>query len=197
MRILLSALFAILVSPAPSSPSDLVPFVLKAESQGMPFGLLYTPEVLAALVANKPPDTIPRRVAEAIRNGDAIVVMWALPLPPPVGTSLSPRPYKIAAVNFNPAISIGTAETPWNIPERIEPKWIEQDAGDLAQIDMRNEFRDVGAMAAFPREVFMPGRRLYLWQGPETQADTSRVGQSRWAVIEWNGNQALLQRRQQ
>src|SRR4051795_5176002 len=74
MQIYLSALFAMLVSPAPSSPSDLVPFVLKAELQGMPFGLLYTPEVLAALVANKPPDTIPPRIAEAIRNGDAIVV---------------------------------------------------------------------------------------------------------------------------
>src|SRR5436190_20309756 len=109
MQIFLSALFAILVSPAPSSPSDLMPFVLKAGSQGMPFGLLYTPEVLAALVANKPPDTVPPRIVEAIRNGDAIVVMWALPLPSPGLTSLSARPYKIALVNYNPAISIATA----------------------------------------------------------------------------------------
>jgi len=197
MRIFLAALFAILASPAPSSLSDPAPSVLKAESQGVPFGLLYTPEVLAALVANKASDTVPPRVAEAILNGDAIVVMWALPLRPPSGTSLPPRPYNIAVVNYSPAISIRSAEAPWNVPDRIEPKWIEQNAADIAEIDMRNEFRDVGAMAAFPREVFVPGRRLYLWLGPETQVDRSRVGQSRWAVIEWNGNPALVQPRQQ
>jgi hypothetical protein len=37
--------------------------------------------------------------------------------------------------------------------DRIDPKWIQQDAVDLAQIDPRDERRDVAAMAAFPCDV--------------------------------------------
>jgi hypothetical protein len=192
MQVFVTALLTIVLGHAASSPSPITPYVLKAEPQGMSFGLLYTPEVLSGLVANNPPDTVRPRIAEAIREGDAIVAMWTLPRPP-VGAL--PRPYKIAVVNYNPAIDVRTVETPWNIPDRIDPKWIEQDAADLAQIDPRDEFRDVAAMATCSREVFVPGRRLYVWLGPQRQPDSSLISQSRWAVIEWNGGQRVVQRR--
>ncbi len=195
MRIILAAVLTAIIGQAASSVPAPAPYVLKMEPRGMSFGLLYTPEMLAALVADKSADAVPARIADAIRNGDAIVVMWTWsPNPPTPG--LSPRPYKIAVVNHNPAIDVrDPGYAPWNIPERIEPKWIVQDAADLTQIDPRVARRNVAAVAAFPRAVFVPGRRLYLWLGPEQLPDKSFHAQTRWATIEWNGNQPVAQRR--
>jgi hypothetical protein len=194
MRVILAAVLTAVIGQAASSSSTRAPYVLRMEPRGMSFGLLYTPEMLAAVVADKSPDAVPARIADAIRNGDAIVVMWTWsPNPPPAG--LSPRPYKIAVVKDNPAMDVtGPAYDPWNVPDRIEPKWIVQDAADLAQLDPRLERRDVAAMAAFPRAVFVPGRRLYLWLGPEQRPDLHFVAQTRWAMIEWNGNQPVARR---
>ena len=194
MRIVPAAVLTAVIGQAASSAPAPAPYVLKMEPRGMPFGLFYTPETLAALVVDKSPNAVPARIADAIRNGDAIVVMWTIRENPPT-PGLSRRPYKIAVANDDPSINVWTAGSPWNIPDRIEPKWIVQDAADLAQIDSRKWFSDVGAMAAFPREVFVPGRRLYLWLGPEQQPDMSYRAVQRWATIEWNGNQPVAERR--
>jgi hypothetical protein len=137
----------------PDSPANPRPLERRTE-----VGLVYTPEVLAALSARHPADAVRPRIAQAIREGTPIVVMWEFP-DGPHDTPAAQRPYDM------------------RIAERVQdrmswtpPLWIQQNAAGLEELDSRISAQverpgsgvGVAVMAAFPRDAFVPGRFVYL-----------------------------------
>ncbi len=157
------------------------PQVLYWEQHGQPntgtaVGLLYTPEVLSALVARISPGTVPRAIADAIRQGTPVVAMWEfsvgpdLPQPQP--------PYQVAIVDERGGEEVAA-----------QPLWTQQRAGDLAPLDTRlTSTKDrMAAIAAFPASAFVPGRRVRL-QSARMRTEVGRVTMhQRWGVIRWDG----------
>lgn len=137
-------------------------------------GLLYTPELLAAL-AQRAPDSVTPRIATAIRDQTPIVVMWTFP-PGLVLEGLT-RPFSVV---------ITEQGSSWGWP-RTEPLWVRQDANDLRMLDPRMPDGEVGVMAAFPRSAFVPGYIVSLY----ADLPAYRAGQHRgvqvFGRIEWNG----------
>ena len=155
----LTLMAAGLVSWAASRPATVEqaqnppgPYTLRTDGQQRTaIGLVYTPELLAALVARQPTESLNPRIADAVRQQTPIVVMWSVPIPPEVGPA--PPPYKISIVERgDPTDQNG-----------IEPVRIQQDATVLAQLDSRVRPNEVGAMAAFARAAFVPGRWICLY----------------------------------
>ena len=54
-------------------------------------GLLYTPELLASLIANQPPEIVPTLLGDAVQQQTPIVVMWTIP--PMSDAPPWPRPF--------------------------------------------------------------------------------------------------------
>jgi len=180
----LSILVPLGIASTPQSTNSAAPFVLRVSHPSRKaVGLLYTPEVLAKLAEGRAPDAVPKRISDAIRQQTPIVVMWILP--PSLFRDSDqdrpasyPRPYRI---------TIAEAGNDPLSPNRIEPIWIQQEDSDLQRLDTRTEFEEVGAVAAFPRSAFVPGRQVFIhsaayWTSTKTQID-HRI----WATIEWNG----------
>lgn len=154
------------------------PYILRAEEKGdTSVGLLYTPELLATLVARRTPESVPARLAEAVRQQTPVVVMWKIPATADFGPI--PTPYKMAIVEHD-------SGSPATDPNRIEPAWIQQDASELVQLDSRLRPEDVGAVAAFPRAAFLPGRRISLYSDYPIENRGLRV-HSRSGRVEWDG----------
>jgi hypothetical protein len=106
-------------------------------------GLLYRPELLSALIAGRPPETVPERIRQAVNEQTPIVVMWAIPDGPAAREAVAlPRLFIRDTTSGN----------------RVEPVWETQDAADLRLIDPHTPFQPVGAIAAFPRSAFQSGR---------------------------------------
>lgn len=124
-------------------------------------GLLYTPEVLAAL-ARRSPSVVSERVNDAIRQQTAIVLLWTIP--PIGGEPPVPRPFSAVIVERG-----GYSAVP-----RTEPLWIQQHAKDIRQLDPQRPFQEVGGMAGFNRSAFVPGH--FVIHSPEvTFVRTGRV----------------------
>jgi hypothetical protein len=137
-------------------------------------GLLYTPEVLAAL-ARRSPALVSQRVNDAIRQETAIVVLWTIP--PIEGEPPVPRPFSAVIVQRGDY---------WAVP-RTEPLWIEQHADDVRQLDPQRQFKEVGVMAGFNRSAFVPGHAIIIYRRlPPSELGASRATQ-RFGRIEWNG----------
>lgn len=173
-----------IVSGLQVATDDARPYVLRVEHKTRkPVGLLYTPETLMRLLSNQPDKTVSQRIIEAVRRQTPIVVMWSLPssftdqYPDPDRPGSYPRPYKIAIVN--------PSDDPASV-NRIDPIWIQQDASELRRLDNRTEYEDVGAMAAFPREAFVPGRQVFIYSDYWNKSK-QLVGHRIGASIEWNG----------
>jgi hypothetical protein len=115
---------------------------------GTPKGLLYTPEVISALVAGKPPEGIPAHIARAIREQTPIVVMWTFQNESSV-RELS-RPFHLS-ISEPRAVNA------------VAPVWEKQDAADLRTIDPYTQFGDVGVMGAFPRNALQPGQLIFMY----------------------------------
>jgi hypothetical protein len=130
-------------------------------------GLLYTPDILSRLAAGHDNADVPARVAEAIRRRRPIVVMWNFP--PAHGEQAPPRPFHIAIVEAGGDV----------VGPRIEPVWTAQDAEDLRRLDRSMDARQVGAMAAFSTEAFVPGRWVVVYSSD--LAAGRRV--QRWGTI--------------
>ena len=152
-RIAVAALLLALASTARGVAQDtLSPEVLWwRDSDGRPrtaTGLLYSPELLAALVADKPKESVPPTITKAIKEQTPIVVMWTFP--DGAFTKDITRP-------FNTRI--------WNTTSgaNIKPLWEKQDAADLRVLDPERQFQNVGTMAAFPRAAFQAGRIVVLY----------------------------------
>ena len=111
-----------------------------------PTGLLYRPDLLAALIAGQPREDIPVRILEAVEKQTPIVVMWTIPPGPeePVGP-------------FQAVISDTRSGN------RVPPLWEARDASDLRLIDPRTPFQQVGVVAAFPLSAFQPGRIVIIY----------------------------------
>lgn len=136
-------------------------------------GLLYTPEVLTVL-AKRPGARVSDRISQAIRQGAAIVVMWAIP----ENTDVGPISGPFSSVIVEQASS-------WSVP-RVEPVWVQQTAEELRQLDSETAFPNVGVVAAFPRSAFVPGRLVTIYK--ELPSDTDqRRGIQVFGRIEWNG----------
>ena len=126
-------------------------------------GLLYTPEVLAAL-ARSSPAFVSERINDAIRHQTAIVVLWTIP--PIAGEPPVPRPFSAVIVEHGDYGSV----------PRTEPLWIEQHADDIRQLDPQRRFQEVGVMAGFERSAFVAGHSIIIYR----QLPPSELGASRY-----------------
>ena len=165
------SLFVPVVATARVQPSEPRPCPLKIQADGPTWGLYYPPQVLAALAAREDAVVSPR-LRSAIRQETPVVVMWNLAMG---DLSAASRPYKLAVLESAGLIAPDSM--------RVEPLWIDQQAADLAQLDDRLTHEDIGAVAAFPREAFAPGRWVYLYSGPHLNQDGSRRVYQRWVKI--------------
>jgi hypothetical protein len=138
-------------------------------------GWLYTPELLTELARRQPPDAVSPRILDAIKRELAIVVMWTIP--PTAGEEPWPRPFQVAITD------------PGRAPggERIDPVWIVQNAADLQALDPRTTFGEVGAMAAFHRAAFKPGRWIFIYRHFRPAEPGGMTGVERSGVLEWDG----------
>lgn len=138
-------------------------------------GLLYTPEVLAAL-ADRAPESVPQRVHDAIQQQTPIVVLWTIP--PKAGDPPWPRPFSAVIVEHGDYSSV----------PRVEPLWIEQGADEIRRLDHSRSFAEIGVVAAFPRSAFVPGHRVIIYRAlPRTDTGMS-TGVQRFGLIEWSGS---------
>ena len=131
-----------------SQPADgLTPEVLRFRNAdgtpNRPTGLLYRPNVLSTLIAGRAAEPVPDRIAQAIEQRVAIVVMWAIPSGYPDSDKRGP-----------------TRTLIWDQThgKYVEPMWETHDADDLRAIDPSTPFQEVGAVAGFPVAAFQPGR---------------------------------------
>lgn len=137
-------------------------------------GLLYTPEVLAAL-ARSSPTFVSQRVNDAMRQHTAIVVLWTIP--PIGGEPPVPRPFSAVIVERGD----------YSSAPRTEPLWIEQHADDIRQLDPQRQFKEIGVMAGFNRSAFVPGHSVIIYRRlPPSELGATRATQ-RFGRIEWNG----------
>src|SRR3954447_20010356 len=85
-----------------SGAADEAPYVLTTPGHGgAPFGLLYTPELLAHILADDRGRSAAPHVADAVRRDAAIVVAWTVP--PLRGSPIEgpvPRPYRMAILDY-------------------------------------------------------------------------------------------------
>jgi hypothetical protein len=146
---------------------------LKIQAGGPTWGFYYSPQVLAALAAREDAVVSPR-LRTAIKQETPVVVMWNLAMGM---MSEATRPYKLAVLE--------SAGLYGSDPTGVQPLWIDQQAADLAQLDDRLTHKDIGAVAAFAREAFAPGRWVYLYSGPHLNQDGSRRLFQRW-VKTWS-----------
>ena len=114
-------------------------------------GLLYTPEVLAALTRSSPA-FVSERINDAIRHQTAIVVLWTIP--PIAGEPPVPRPFSAVIVERGDYGSV----------PRTEPLWIEQHADDIRHLDPQRRFQEVGVMAGFERSAFVAGHSIIIYR---------------------------------
>jgi hypothetical protein len=139
-------------------------------------GLLYTPELLAHLIASQPPETVPTLISNAVQQQTPIVVMWTIP--PMADSSPWPRPFSVLIAEEGDSIG-GKL--------KVEPVWTLQNADDLCRLDSETSFQDVGVMAAFPRSAFVPGRLVVIYLRLPTSHPREYKGVQRFGLIEWNG----------
>ncbi len=116
-------------------------------------GFIYSPAVLADLLAQKSDEQGSPIMAAAIDQNTPVVAMWTEPVPAEVGGPPLPSQWKIAVLpsgNFFGA-------------DKIEPLWIKHDLTALAPLasGLRQPF--VGAVAAFPQAALSKGRRICLY----------------------------------
>jgi hypothetical protein len=189
----IGAVLVTLAAPAPragphSEPQRPEPYVLRwyDPQNPQPFerrtevGLLYAPAVLAALVARQPAEAVAPRIAEAIRGGTPIVVMWefgrtASDAPGPQ------RPYSVRIMGRRPG------ETGW-----IAPLWIQQDAAGLQELDAHimadiprpGSGAGIGVMAAFPHDAFAYGRYVSIESTPVGTEFGPNISHARYGVID-------------
>jgi hypothetical protein len=141
-------------------------------------GLVYTPEVLAALTARHPVEALAPRIIQAIREGTPIVVLWEFP----TGKYDVPaqRPYEVRIAE------------PGQEVNAIPPVWIQQDAAGLEDLDLRISAEavrpgsgvGVAVMAAFPRDAFGPGRIVYLVSHRVKTEHGTWIRHARYGAIE-------------
>jgi hypothetical protein len=135
-------------SQGTSLPSN-QPHTIRADDQRhTAIGLVYSPELLRALVASAP-EAAGQLIAQAIDRQTPVALVWSVPVPPEVGTPLPP--YKMV---IEPDARGGN---------RVEPIWLTHDATELARLDQQVGSRAVGAMAAFPRSALTAGRLVCLY----------------------------------
>jgi hypothetical protein len=154
----------------PDSPENPRPRERRTE-----VGLVYSPEALRALVSRRSADTVPSRIADAIRAGTPIVVMWDFPEGPHHDAARPGRPYHVE-------INDRDRHMAWW--QGVQPLWIQQDARELQQIDARAAAYPVGVMAAFPREAFLAGRLVCFHSHPMRTEHGSITRSQRWGAIE-------------
>jgi hypothetical protein len=145
-----------------------------------PVGLLYTPELLAAL-ATRSAASVTARIEQAIREQTPIVVLWTIP--PPANSEPWPRPFSTVIVEPH-GDSFGFPSPGSGV--RVEPLWVEQHAEDLRQLDRRTEFGEVGVMAAYPRHAFVPGRLITIYRHMPRELGRG-TGVQRYGLIQWSG----------
>ena len=123
---LLLALTIPATAVAQSTPSPQELWWPNADRQsGTPKGLLYTPGLLAALTAGKPPEAIPPLIVRAIREQSPILVMWTFQDESSIkGIS---RPYH---ASISEPRSVGA----------VAPLWEKQDAAELRAVDPSTQF---------------------------------------------------------
>ena len=129
-------------------------------SDGKPIratGLLYRPELLAALIAGRPREAVPERISQAVEQQTPILVMWTIPSGPALEDSIGP---------FHARICDTTSG------QSVPPAWEIQDAGDLRLIDPQASFDQVGVVAAFPRSAFQAGRVAVIYRELRDNAAT-------------------------
>ena len=162
------------------STGSLEPIVLywptKHGDPGQKTGLLYTPELLANLIANQPPEAVPTLISDAVQQQTPIVVMWTIP---PMA-DLPPWPRPFSALIAEEGDSVGGKL-------KVEPVWIRQNADELHRLDSHTSFQDVGVMAAFPRSAFVPGRKVVIYLRLPTSHPRKYKGVQVFGLIEWNG----------
>jgi hypothetical protein len=131
-----------------SLPSN-QPHVIRADDQHhTPIGLVYSPELLTALVAQSP-EPPGQHIAQVISHQTPVVLVWSVPVPQEVGTPVPP--YKVVI----------EADAPGG--NRVDPIWLAHDATELARLDRQVGSQTVGAIAAFPRSALIAGRLVCLY----------------------------------
>jgi hypothetical protein len=181
--VIATALATLAAAPSGAAQGPPEPQVLYWERNGQPgtgtaVGLLYTSEVLTALASRMPAASVPPAIARAIHERAAIVAMWEFP---PSRDYQRQLPYHMAIVEQHSPLAASEGS--------IQPLWIQQEAGDLARVDVRltSPGMRVGAIAAFPASAFVPGRLVLVHSTPEVQEDGMRRLSQRWGVIRWDG----------
>ena len=161
------------------APGEGVPQPARAADQhGTILGLVYTPDVLQALIARQPSLALPSRLRDAVRQQTPVVVMWDIP----VAAELGPlaRPLRMAVVSGNEDVFGGLS--------RVDPIWTEHDATGLMRLDPDRQFGHVGAVAAFPNTAFGPDRHVVIYSEVQTR-DGAWRGVTRAGTVEWQVRQ--------
>ena len=183
----LAALLSALLAASPDGEiqgaqftASLEPMVLywptRQGDPGQRTGLLYTPELLANLIAGQSPETVPALISAAVQQQTPIVVMWTIP--PTGGSPPWPRPFSVLIAEEGDSVG-GKL--------KVEPVWTLQNADDLRRLDRQTSFQDVGVMAAFPRSAFVPGRKVVIYLRLPTSHPREYKGVQVFGLIEWNG----------
>ena len=151
------------------------PYTIRmGDRQRTSIGFVYSPAVLAALVAQQPEEERPPLMVRAVAQGTPVVVMWSYPVPPEIASPPLP-PWKIAV--FPSGNRFGT--------DKIEPLWIEQDVAALGSFASNLHRPFIGAIAAFGQGALAPGRRVCLsLEWPPDYANKSHRSLDRCADLE-------------
>ena len=172
----LTVAFVSRTAPAQQSLVSLEPHILRAGDTEI--GVVYTPELLASLLASEQRKSVDATVTQAISEQTPIVVMWKAPLPPDV-----------PALQLQWMVTIVEGRGDPVNPNRSDPLWIRTDPRFLAGFDDRLARRDVAAIAAFPRAAFVLGRVVFLYAKfpPDYERHVVRSIR-RSARIDWDGS---------
>jgi hypothetical protein len=126
--------------------------IIASDTPKTVIGFIYSPAVLADLLARKADEQGSPKLAAAVHQNTPVVAMWSEPVPADVGPPLLASQWKIAV--FPSGNTFGT--------DKIEPLWIEHDLAAVAPLGrLRQPF--IGAVAAFPEDALSKGRRICLY----------------------------------
>jgi hypothetical protein len=167
---------------APGLASDAAPAVLLMgadQTPGerlVPVGLLYTPDVLAALSADGRAGH--PQIKAAIRDRLALVGLYRFNDPMPLH-------HHDVVWQKRYGVSAGPAEAAAFAASNRKPVWTETDPTLVRALSPGARFEHVALVAAFRESDLVAGDRIFIWQSsvPEPENPSRSIVHSKWGTI--------------
>jgi hypothetical protein len=142
----------------------------------VPVGLLYTPDVLAALSANG--RAASPQIKAAIRERLALVVLYRLDDPMPLH-------HQDVVWQKGYGVSAGPAQAAAFAASNRKPVWTETDPTLLGALSPDARFEHVALVAAFSEKDLVSGDRIFIWQSsvPDAENPSRSIVRSKWGTI--------------